>query len=791
MNFGLVIGCSKYDDPDIYSLKYPARDASNIASLLTSRCGLAADEVTVLTSEGNGKLEATRRNIIRELTRAQTRVRNSKTALDKLFLFFSGHGFHSSLTDHDYALPKDTVAASLEDTSISFEALAKYVSSLNAQTTILWLDLCRAIVSGGKGSSDLAPVHIDSIAFRGTATFWSCSPGEKSYEADPLERGVFTYAVVRAFDDENRCKTVYELDNFLVKNVPLICAENGLPRQNPYSRAEPLGIKDSILITRELYREWQQLIPLGAERRSPVRLSQTWVVSEDLENICAVDFGTSYSAIGTVDFAGRVVMIPSYEGKFLVPSVVSVLENSEYLVGWKAVEHARSNPGSSFFNLKRNLGSAKVFNLGGRTFSPEFLVSLILRSLKENAEGFLGQKISRVIISAPANFTVAQCNALVEAFKLADFTVARLVSEPSAAALVAVEDLIPGLDWDSLVYVLDLGGGTFDVSVLEMGEGVWEIKSAGGDRNLGGVDYDEAIWRYIESVVRREFGDAGYQFGEVDIAQMRFEAERAKIALGSREETLAIIQNVESPLRGIVNINIPISRSLFRALTEDLDRRFEQCVLDALARSGVRKRTIALVLSAGQGAKIFTVHETITRLFPGIPVEAKYQENAVSLGLARYTGVLKGVIRNEILLDTIPTSVALKCVYFVDVSSQLTISTDAAKNQLPGILVRRDTTIPTKRTYSCTLTDSRQQDIPITFVEVEADGAMTVITEKVLALPQLFEITIDVDANRTLLIHFQLGGSRRIIHSIQLNNFFQPSPSATSQRPLAYPNSHI
>lgn len=774
MNFGLVIGCSEYDDPDIYSLKYPARDASDIALLLTSKCGLAPDEITVLTSEGTGKQEATRTNIIRELTGAQARVRNSKTALDKLFLFFSGHGFHSSLTDSDYALPQDTVAASPEDTSISFEALAKYVSSLNAKTAILWLDLCRAVVSSGKGISDLAPVQVASNAFRGTATFWSCSPGEKSYESETLERGVFTYAVVRAFGDEGRCKTVYELDDFLVKNVPVISEKNGLPKQNPYSRAEPIRIKDSILVTRELYREWQQLVPLGAERRSPVRLSQTWIVREDLENICAVDFGTSYSAIGTVDAAGEVVMIPSYEGKFLVPSVVSVLDNLEYLVGWKAVEHARSNPESSFFNLKRSLGSAKVFNLGGRTFSPEFLASLILRSLKENAEEFLGQKISRVIISAPANFTVAQCNALVEAFKLADFTVARLVSEPSAAALVAVERLIPGLDLDSLVYVLDLGGGTFDVSVLEVGEGVWEIKSAGGDRNLGGVDYDEAIWAYIESVVRREFGDTGYQFGQVDIAQMRFEAERAKIALGSREETLAIIQNVESPLRGIVNIDIPISRSLFRALTEGLDRRFEQCVLDALGRSGVRKRKITLLLSAGQGAKIFTVHETITRLFPGIPVETKYQENAVSLGLARYTGVLKGVIRNELLLDTIPTSVAVKCVYFADVSSQFTFSTDAAKNQLPGILIRRDTTIPTKRTCSCTLIDSPLPNVQITFVEVEADGATTVITEKALTLPQQFEITIEVDVNRTLLVHFHLTGSTKVIYSIQLNNFFQP-----------------
>jgi molecular chaperone DnaK (HSP70) len=791
MNFGLVVGCSRYDDPDINSLKYPAFDAKDIATLLITRCGLAADEVTVLASPGSGAARATFTNVIRELTTATKRIRNAKTAVDKVFLFFSGHGFHSALTNSDYALPADAVASALEETSIPFELLAKHLSFLNAKTTVLFLDLCRAVVTSGKGSQDLTPAHIDSFTFKGTATFWSCSPGEKSYEAEQFERGVFTYAVVKAFSDSGKCKTVYELDDFLVKTVPRLSTENGLPVQNPYTRVEPLKIKDSILVTPALFREWQQLTPIGDEQRKAVKRSPSWQLACDVENICAVDFGTSYSAIGTVDRSGKVVMIPSPEGKYLVPSVVSVLPDLQYLVGWRAIEHSRSSPESTFFNLKRSLGSGSLFNLHGRTFSPEFLASLIVRSLKTNAEEFLGQSVSKVIISAPANFTVAQCNALVDCFKLADFHVARLVSEPSAAALVAARDLIPNLDSDSIVYVLDLGGGTFDVSVLQVGEGVWEIKSAGGDRTLGGVDYDEAVRNYIESIVQKEFDSAVCELGEVDAGQMRLEAERVKIALGSGEETLAIVQNVESPLRGITNVEVPITRGLFRALTEALDQRVERCILDALGRSGVRKKTVALLLSAGQGAKIFTVRETIERLFPGIPIEARYQENAVSLGLARYTGVLKGVIHDQLLLDAIPTSIAIKCKSLHGESSQIVISTNPLENQITTTLIPRDTTIPTKKSETCVLAGLYQGSVRLAFVELEMGGATTPIIEKDLFLPHEFEITVDIDANRTLLVHFSHLHSSKRIETIQLNNFFQPASQSVALTSPAYPHSRI
>lgn len=776
MNLGFVIGCSQYDDPDINSLKYTALDAADIATVLAKRCGLNEDEIVALTSTSPGNRQATRANIIRELTSVKARVRNSKSNLDKLFLFFSGHGFHSTINGSDYALPQDAVAASLEDTSISMESLAKYLTVLNARTTILLFDLCRAVVSAGKGGSELTPIQSNALTFKGTATFWSCSPGEKSYEADGLERGVFTYALVEAFGDAGKCKTVYELDEFLVASVPQICRQQELPIQIPYSRVEPLKIKDSVLITPELFSEWQQLVPLG-EQRVNVTRSATFALG-DTNNICAVDFGTSYSAIATVDATGEVVFIPSGEGKALVPSVVSILPNLEYIVGWRAIEYGRTKPGSTFFNMKRFLGSSTMFSVEGRTFSPEFLASLILRSLKTNAEEFLGQPLSQVIISAPANFSMAQCNALVESFKLAGFLVSRLVGEPSAAALIAARRLIPALNVDSIVYVIDLGGGTFDVSVLEVGEGIWEIKSAGGDRALGGADYDDAVVKYINSIVRSESGFAGLEFSEADAGQMRFEAERAKIALSAREETLVIIQNIESPTRGIINLEIPITRNLFRALTEELDRRVERCILDALARSGVRKKTIDLVLSAGQGAKIFTVRETIERLFPGIPIESKFQENAVSLGLAKYTGVLKGVIRGELLLDALPTTVGVKCKSHDDAT--LTIATNPFDNVIPFAFLPRDTTIPTQKTEMCVLSESYQGEVHLTFVEISGVGAVIPVAEEVLFLPHEFKMTFDVDANRTIFVHLNHRHSGERIRSIQLNNFFRPLKKAAA-----------
>jgi uncharacterized caspase-like protein len=236
MNLAFVIGCSKYDDPAINSLKFAALDASEVAGLLSNRCGLKTDEIIVLTSGASGRQMATRANIIRELTTAKHRVDSERSTLERLYLFFSGHGFHSTVTTADYALPQDAVAASLDDTSLSMESLAKYLAALKAKTTVLLFDLCRAAINAGKGPAELQPIESKSLTFKGTATFWSCSPGEKSYESEALKRGVFTYALVEAFGDAARCKTVYELDEFLIKRVPQLCKQQKLPIQSPYSR---------------------------------------------------------------------------------------------------------------------------------------------------------------------------------------------------------------------------------------------------------------------------------------------------------------------------------------------------------------------------------------------------------------------------------------------------------------------------------------------------------------------------------------------------------------------------
>jgi molecular chaperone DnaK (HSP70) len=402
------------------------------------------------------------------------------------------------------------------------------------------------------------------------------------------------------------------------------------------------------------------------------------------------------------------------------------------------------------------------------------LASLIIRSLRTSAEQFLGRRVSEVMASAPANFTIRQWNSLLKACQMAGLTVKRLVGEPSAAAVIVAGEHLPGRNSYDAFFVLDLGGGTFDVSVIEAGEGVWEIKAAGGDRNLGGVDYDEALSRYIGSVAQSKLAKLGHELTEIDRVQIRREAERAKISLTTREETSVILPNLEVPGKGIANLEIPISRSMFRALTEELNFRLERCILDVLRRSWVRKKEINSVWSTGQGAKIFTVSEIIGRLFPGIPLVTEFQENAVALGLGRYTGVLSGVTKDVLLLDATATAIGLKCSRQRDQDEdspiEFWISPDHTQNTQTHILLPRDTTIPTLSSSAGRVVGDRTEPITLEFVEVDLNGdeiALGTVPTAPSALD--FEINFDVDANRTIILKISSNG--QILEALQINNF--------------------
>lgn len=772
MNVAILVGCSNYDDHAIARLDYASADAEGLASTLTATCGIDPQWLWVLSSSTASPL---RSNLIRCLS--EPRRLNRAPVVDKLFLFFSGHGYRSLTNGRDYLLLQDAVFGSLEDTALEFSTLVSYLHGWHARRTILFLDVCRSEMRSGKSIDILATdqAEVRARELPGLATFWSCSQGQRSFESDSLKSGVFTHVLRAGLGHAGRCKTIAELDAYLRREVPIACKESRVPQQDPSCFIEPLSAKDTILVSIEAQRQWESLQPAGAEiRRTPVR-SAPPDLAPSKPLYCGFDFGTSHSAVCLTNEKGETLFVPSANGRAFIPSVIAFTEEWDYLVGFQAVEYGKIDSARLVRNIKRRLGSATPITVGDRSFSPEFLASLIIRSLAQNFEEYLGEHIYKASVSAPANFTLPQCNALLKAFELAGVPVQRLVGEPSAAALIVEERLLHGLK-DDVFFILDLGGGTFDVSVVEIGDGIWELKSSGGDRALGGLDYDEAIFRYIISRVQEEVGEVRYDFSETELSRIYSEAERAKIELGTQEQTAVIISGLETPSKGFIDARIPISRGMFRALTEGLNSRAEDCITDVIGRAGYSRRHINCVVLAGQGAKIFTVRELIERRFPGIHIEQRYQETAVALGMGIYSDVFKGRKKDMLLLDALPTEIGIRCAREVDFETErchIEISSDPEENKLAAVLVPRDTTIPTKSTLVARLRKVGIQNSSIEFVEIGYRSSDQTLIGTVpisgLESEKRFALTADIDANRTIVVDIEGAG---LGMRVQLNNFF-------------------
>src|SRR5664279_3483084 len=254
INVGIVVGCSTYENAGISNLEFADADARSVASVLKRYCGVADNSLIVL-ADGSGSilLLPRRNNVIREVSAPLQPGKKLTANIDRLFFFFSGHGFHSVADDRDYLLFQDAVPSSIEDTCISLDRVVHYLKSWEAKTTVLLIDACRVAPGGGKSLTEWQPISNRSRLVTGFATFWSCRPGERSYEARAFKKGAFTSALECALGDDGKCNTVYEIDSFLQARVPEICRNNQLPEQHPNTQIEPIQIRDALLVTCLLY----------------------------------------------------------------------------------------------------------------------------------------------------------------------------------------------------------------------------------------------------------------------------------------------------------------------------------------------------------------------------------------------------------------------------------------------------------------------------------------------------------------------------------------------------------
>ena len=452
-----------------------------------------------------------------------------------------------------------------------------------------------------------------------------------------------------------------------------------------------------------------------------------------MAKIIGIDLGTTNSCVAVIE-GGEPVVIANAEGSRTTPSVVAFAKNGERLVGQVAKRQAVSNPDHTIASIKRQMGTSHKVKINAKEYTPQEISAMILTKLKKDAEAYLGETVTQAVITVPAYFTDSQRQATKDAGRIAGLDVKRIINEPTAAALSYGVDK----ENEQKVMVYDLGGGTFDVSIIEMGDGVQEVLATAGNNRLGGDDFDQKI---IDWLVQSFKSDTGIDLSGDKTAMQRLkdEAEKAKIELSGITTAQINIPFITADATGPKHLDYTLTRAKFNELTADLVEKTMGPVRQALKDSGLNISEIDKVLMVGGSSRIPAVQEAVKSLIGKEPFKGINPDECVAIGAAIQAGVLGGDVQGLLLLDVTPLSLG--------VETQGGVMTK---------IIERNTTIPTKKSQIFSTAADNQTQVEVNVLQGEREFArdnkqlglfkLDGIAPAMRGVPQI-EVTFDIDAN--------------------------------------------